>query len=162
YLKTAGLFDAYVADCPLAYRSPNAPKTRDVLGTLLLSVLSGHWRYAHIGALRGDTVATELLGMKKIISDDAARRGLKAIDAEAGTIWQCRHLDYCTAPLLAEPWVLDVDTTVKPLYGHQEGAVVGYNPHKPGRPSHTYHSYMLANLRPGLGGSSRCRRGTAN
>jgi hypothetical protein len=36
---------------------------------------------------------------------------------------------------------------VKPLYGHQEGAVVGYNPKKPGRPSHTYHSYMLANLR---------------
>src|SRR3954452_21257081 len=87
YLKTAGLFDAYVADCPLAYRSPNAPKTRDVLGTLLLWVLSGHWRYAHIGALRGDTVATDLLGMKKIISDDAARRGLKAIDAEAGAIW---------------------------------------------------------------------------
>jgi len=48
---------------------------------------------------------------------------------------------------LREPWILDVDTTVKPLYGHQEGAVVGYNPKKPGRPSHTYHSYMLANLR---------------
>jgi hypothetical protein len=27
-----------------------------------------------------------------------------------------------------EPWVLDVDATIKPLYGHQEGAVVGYNP----------------------------------
>ena len=26
-------------------------------------------------------------------------------------------------------------------------AVVGYNPHKPGRPSHTYHTYMIANLR---------------
>ena len=37
--------------------------------------------------------------------------------------------------------------TVKPLYGKQEGAVVGYNPHKPGRPSHTYHTYMIANLR---------------
>src|ERR1700745_1722019 len=50
-------------------------------------------------------------------------------------------------PLLAEPWILDVDTTIKPLYGHQEGAVLGYNPKKPGRPSHCYHSYMLANLR---------------
>jgi len=37
--------------------------------------------------------------------------------------------------------------TVKPLYGHQQGAVLGYNPHKPGRPSHTYHTYMIANLR---------------
>jgi len=57
------------------------------------------------------------------------------------------HLDYCTAPLLGEDWVLDVDTTIKPLYGHQEGAELGYNPKKPGRPSHVYHSYMLANVR---------------
>ena len=50
-------------------------------------------------------------------------------------------------PLLSEPWILDIDTTVKPLYGHQEGAVVSYNPHKPGRPSHSYHCYMIGNLR---------------
>ena len=25
--------------------------------------------------------------------------------------------------------------------------MLGYNPHKPGRPSHTYHSYFIANLR---------------
>jgi hypothetical protein len=28
-LKAAGLFDAFVADCPLRYTSPNAPKKRD-------------------------------------------------------------------------------------------------------------------------------------
>src|SRR6201994_1792384 len=41
----------------------------------------------------------------------------------------------------------DLDATIKPLYGHQEGAVVGYNPHKPGRPSHCYHTYLLSDLR---------------
>ena len=51
------------------------------------------------------------------------------------------------SPLLQEPWVLDVDTTIKPLYGTQEGAVVGYNPRKPGRPSHCYHTYMMSTLR---------------
>jgi hypothetical protein len=30
FLKAAGLFDAFVADCPLRYTSPNAPKKRDV------------------------------------------------------------------------------------------------------------------------------------
>jgi hypothetical protein len=85
---------------------------------------------------------------------DAVRRALSKIEAEAGRAWLQEQLDYCTRPLLREPWILDVDTTVKPLYGHQEGAVVGYNPKKPGRPPafagaglHTYHSYMLANLR---------------
>jgi hypothetical protein len=33
------------------------------------------------------------------------------------------------------------------LYGHQEDAKLGYNPGKPGRPSHVYHSYFIANLR---------------
>ena len=48
YLKQAGLFDGWVADCPLTFSSPNAPRKRDLLGTVLLSVLSGHNRYAHI------------------------------------------------------------------------------------------------------------------
>lgn len=31
---------------------------------------------------------------------------------------------------------VDLDSTVLTTYGHQEGAEVGYNPHKPGRPSY--------------------------
>src|ERR1017187_6907033 len=54
FLKTSGLFDKFVEDCPLSYTSANAPEKRDVLGTLLLSVLAGHWRYAHINAIRAD------------------------------------------------------------------------------------------------------------
>ncbi len=54
YLKVSGRFEALVADCPLVYTSPNAPSKRDVLGTVLLSVLAGQSRYAHITALRGD------------------------------------------------------------------------------------------------------------
>ncbi len=38
------------------------------------------------------------------------------------------------------------------LSGHQQGADIGYNPQKPDRPSHVYHSYLVANLRisPGV------------
>jgi len=35
-LKVTGFYDNFVAECPLRYTSPNAPKVRDVLGTLLL------------------------------------------------------------------------------------------------------------------------------
>jgi hypothetical protein len=147
YLKQAGLFDAWVADCPLAFTSPNAPKRRDLLGTVMLSLLAGHRRYAHITALRCDLVNPPLLGMRKVLSEDSVRRGLAKIDEVKGLRWLQNHLDYCTTPLLGEPWVLDMDSTVKTLYGHQEGAEVGYNPHKPGRPSHAYHTYMLSSLR---------------
>jgi hypothetical protein len=147
YMKQGGLFDGWVSGCPLYFSSPNAPSKRDVLGTVLLSVLAGHWRYAHMTTLRCDPVNPPLLGMRKVVSEDAVRRGFDKIEEDAGLSWLQEHLDYCTRPLLGEPWILDVDTTVKPLYGHQEGAVVSYNPHKPGRPSHSYHCYMLANLR---------------
>ena len=84
FLKASGLFDVLVADCPLRYRSPNAPERRDVLGTTMLSMLAGHKRYAHIAALRCDAVLPELLGMKKIVSEDAIRRAFKAIDETEG------------------------------------------------------------------------------
>src|SRR5271154_5144897 len=138
FLKTSGRFEAWVKDCPLHYTSRNAPKQRDVLGTILLSVLAGHWRYAHMSALRCDPVNPPLLGMNEVVSEDAVRRGLDKIKEGAGPAWLQGHLDYATRPLLSEPWILDIDTTVKPLYGHQEGAVVSYNPHKRGRPSHSY------------------------
>jgi hypothetical protein len=147
YLKEGGLFDGWVADCPLALTSPNAPTKRDILGTILLSILAGHWRYAHITALRADGVNPPLLGMRKVVSEDAVRRALKKMPAGSGIAWLREHLDYAVGPLLGEPWILDVDTTAKPLFGHQEGAVVGYNPRYPGRPSHIYHTYMMAELR---------------
>jgi hypothetical protein len=74
FLKTSGRFDAFVSDCPLRYQSPNAPTRRDILGTTMLSMLAGHKRYAHIAALRCDAVLPELLGMAKIVSEDAVRR----------------------------------------------------------------------------------------
>ena len=56
YLKVSGLYDNFIEKCPLQYSSPNAPGIRDVMGTLLLSILSGHHRYAHISAIRFDGV----------------------------------------------------------------------------------------------------------
>src|SRR5713226_9248622 len=147
FLKTSGLFENWVKECPLRYSSPNAPHKRDVLGTILLSVLAGHWRYAHISALRGDGVNPELLGMTKVASEDSVRRGLSAMQEEESGPWLKKHVQISYKPLLEEPWALDMDTTVKPLYGHQEDAQVGYNPQKPGRPSHAYHSYFIGNLR---------------
>ena len=146
-MKVSGRFDALVADCPLHYTSPNAPSKRDVLGTVLLSVLAGQSRYAHITALRGDGVNPALLGMGKVASEDSVRRGLERIGAEDGASWLQGHLDDTVGPLLGEPWVLDCDTTIKPLYGHQEGAVVSYNPKKPGRPSHAFHAFLMAGTR---------------
>ena len=79
---------------PTDYTSPNAPDKRDVLGTAVLSMLSGHKRYAHMAALRADGVLPELLGLTRVMSEDAVRRGLKAIPDSEGIGWLSGHLDY--------------------------------------------------------------------
>jgi hypothetical protein len=151
FLVATGLFDQWVKDCPLNYKSPNGSEPRDILGTWMLSILSGHWRYAHVSAMRADGINPGLLGMSGVVAEDTLRRGLKAIDEESGVQWLSRHIGRTVLGLLDAPWILDVDVTVKPLYGKQQGAVVGYNPYKPGRPSHAYHSYQVSGLRLMLG-----------
>jgi hypothetical protein len=152
FLKVSGLFESFVADCPLRYTSPNAPNVRDVLGTLVLSILAGHKRYAHITTIRTDKVNPELLGMASVASEDSVRRALLQFDETEAITWLDHHLATSTHPVLSlGSWILDTDNTVKPLYGRQEGAVKSYNPKKPGRPSHAYHSYFMGNTRLALG-----------
>ena len=85
--------------------------------------------------------------MTNVVSEDSARRALKGLDGKRSCEWLKKHLKASYEPLLDEPWVLDIDSTVKLLYGHQEDAKAGYNPTKPGRPSHAFHSYFIAGLR---------------
>jgi Transposase DDE domain group 1 len=147
FLTLTGLWSRWLEGCPLGYASPNAPSKAEVLGTWMLSVLSGHRRYSHVTAIRCDGVNPGLLGMGKVVSEDALRRALAAIPEAEGIAWLDGHLSESVMPLLDAPWILDIDTTVKPLYGKQEGAIVSYNPKKPGRPSHSYHTYLMAGLR---------------
>jgi hypothetical protein len=96
FLKVSGLFEKFIETCPLKYASPNAPGIRDVLGTMVMSFLAGHKRYAHISSIRFDGVNPGLLGMEKVVSEDAVRRALKSIDEEAGLGWLDSQLGLST------------------------------------------------------------------
>ena len=118
FLKTSGLFESWVRDCPLTYTSANAPKKRDVLGTILLSVLAGHWRYAHISALRGDGVNPALLGMRKVASEDSVRRALSAMKEEESSCDRRVRDDLAFAGCTPPSRLPDVHTTASPSYLH--------------------------------------------
>ena len=147
FLATAGVYESWVASCPLTYTSGNSSQMRDVLGTWFLSILAGHHRYAHITGLRGDGVSPQLLGMRKIVSEDALRRALARMSADQSRNWLRPQLLASVEAALGTPWILDIDTTIKTLFGKQSGADVSYNPHKPGRPSHALHTYFVSPLR---------------
>jgi hypothetical protein len=133
FLATAGVFDRWVQACPLHYSSPNASRPRDVLGTLMLGILAGSKRYAHIAGVRGDAVAAKALGLNGMVSEDSVRRALKAMAPEASEPWMREALMASVREALERPWVLDMDATIKP--------------HKPGRPSHVLHTCWVGNLR---------------
>ena len=151
YLKTSGLFDRLVEDAPFHYTSPNAPEVRDVVGTTVLAIVCGFTRYVHINRLRNDTVLAALLGLGRIVCEDSVRRALKSADGRELDAWLARHEKDVFERLVAHQYVLDIDNTVKPIFGHQEGAELGYNPQKPGRPSHNFHSYFIGSIRSALG-----------
>ena len=84
FLNLTEVWRRWLESCPLSYASPNAPSKAEVLGTWMLSVLSGHRRYAHVTGIRCDGVNPGLLGMNKVISEDALRNALKRIPEVEG------------------------------------------------------------------------------
>ena len=105
----------------MRYHGHRASGATNVVGTAALSILCGHWRYAHINAVRGDTLNPPLLGMSHVVSEDVVRRAMKRLDERTGLAWLAGELRACVEPVLSQPWILDIDVTVKPLYGHQQG-----------------------------------------
>jgi hypothetical protein len=94
FLGLTGLWSHWQETCPLTYSSPNAPSKADVLRTWMLSILSSHKRYSHVTAIRCDGVNPGLLGMNKVISEDALRRALGAIAEAEGVAWLDGRLSF--------------------------------------------------------------------
>jgi len=136
FQKKTGIFEQLAQTCPVGRTSPNAAPVYDILASLALTALCDGSRFVHVARLRHDPTIPELLGVKQVVSDDTLRRFLKSLPATEGRRW----LAEASRPLwsaLPNRFILDWDSTVETRYGHQEDAVVGYNPHKRGgRPSH--------------------------
>jgi hypothetical protein len=64
-------------DCPLHYEGNRGSEADHVTGAIMLSVRSGHWRYAHINAIRGDGVNPGLLGLEGTVREYAVRAAMK-------------------------------------------------------------------------------------
>ena len=87
FLQAGGRWEQFLSRCPLSYTANRGSGALNVMGTVPLSVLCGHWRYAHINSVRGDGVNPGLLGMERTISEDAVRTALKRLPEAAGLNW---------------------------------------------------------------------------
>ena len=89
------------------------------------TILTGHKRYAHVTALRGDAVPAQALSMPRVISEASLRRALQRLDEASSAVWMRPSLMNSVREALDRPWVLDIDASIKPLYGRQEGTELG-------------------------------------
>lgn len=85
-------------------------------------------------------MAAQALGMNEVVSENTLRRALERIDEAVSVAWVRPSLTHSVREVLEKPWVLHIGASIKPLYGHQEGAEIGCNPSKPMRPSHVLHT----------------------
>lgn len=135
FLNKTNFLQHLAESSPVQRSSPNASRPFDIICSFFLTAFLDGSRFSDVNRLREDPLLKELFAMERMVSDDTIRRYFKHIEAnQAGnwiaaatrSMWQC----------LPKSFILDWDSTVQTRYGSQQGAEVGYNPHKPGRPSH--------------------------
>lgn len=134
---------------------------KQITTSLLLGIISGADRLTKIESVTMDPLVQKMIGLKKHIDIDTFRYHLnkfKMIHTNdlQNMIAKMGHSVHHKLKKSTNG-ILDIDSTVKTVYGHQEGSAKGYNPVHKGRQS--YHpqlaflnstkACLLGWLRPG-------------
>ena len=128
---------------------------------LILGLFAGVWCgascFGHLDVVRYDTALCKLLGWERGADHRACQRYFNKFSQAVNQRVFGELFSRFFSELLFDNYTLDFDSTVMVREGNQEGAVKGYNPKRPGRPSHhpllafVSDIRMIANywLRPG-------------
>jgi Transposase DDE domain group 1 len=133
--------------------SRGANATYDVpllLTMLMMGALSGVKHLSQMLILKGDGTLRKLFGWDAFPHDSTLGRVFKLFSH-----CHCQELADAEGEARQKVWskewfgslILDLDSSVRGVYGSQEGAAKGYNPHKKGQKS--YHP-LLRGPKPGM------------
>lgn len=117
--------------------SNRAYEAIDLIEGFMVATVLGSRRIAHTGMLRTDEVIREIFGWKRgMASQSTFSRFFRKFDLPYNDVLFTSLMRKFWSRIGLQKMTIDVDSTVISRYGRQEGAEVGYNPAKPGRPSH--------------------------
>jgi hypothetical protein len=123
---------------PWQLSSPNAIPLAHTLTAFCIGVVAGARRFAHTELVRADRALHALMGLERWPGADTVRGFFHRFSqASIQRFWRplwVWMLGLVRCP--GEGFSLDLDSTVFQRAGHQQGAVKGYNPRRPGRRSH--------------------------
>lgn len=136
---------------PLDPKSNRGYKPAKVIISFMVSVIMGAKKLSHSVLLENDEPVKELFGLTDIPSVSTFSRFFRKIKRgiieEAFPVLNGWLLELRESEIPADGITLDLDSSVFERYGAQEGADVGYNPKKPGRPSHHPIFAMLSDIK---------------
>ena len=121
-------------------RAPNADyQIKDVIVMLMFGVLAGAKHMNHLAILRADEVLRALFRWDKFPDTTTFGRMFKLFSPK-----HCKELSDAESEIRHKVWskkwfgkiTFDMDSSVRGVYGSQEGAEKGYNPQKKGQKSY--------------------------
>jgi len=127
-------------------RRHNATKfgANQILLAIVFASLSGINRICHMANFTGDGLVRVLLNLKKAINENTISVTLKKLGQSGARTLQTLLLDNNSRWLDQTGLgsiTLDADSTVKPVFGSQQGAAKGYNPTK--KNGMSYHPLLV-------------------
>ncbi len=139
YLHHVGILRFFEPKFPTAIQNVTKFSIAQVLASVVLASLAGVCRQEKIAHFTADPLVMPLLGLENGLNKDVLGVRTKQL-GQAGAIGLHEGL-FEFIPLWfknydASAITLDGDSTVKTVYGNQQGAAKGYNPHKKGAKSY--------------------------
>lgn len=151
-------FEKELSECGMPLQGSNRGYNPiQLIHGLFAGVWCGANCFGHLDVVRYDTALCNLLGWKRGADHRAYQRYLNKFSQATNQRVFGELYSWFFSQLTFDNYTLDFDSTVMVREGCQEGAVRGYNPKRPGRPSHhpllafVSDVRMIANywLRPG-------------
>jgi hypothetical protein len=118
-----------------------------VLESFWVCVWIGGFRFAHTAMVRFDCALQQIFGWKRVPSVSTYTRFFRKFTQQRVDTTFNSVNRWFFGQIPPRTITLDLDSSVLTRYGTQEGCLVGYNPHKPGRPSHHPLMAFVADLR---------------
>lgn len=151
-------FEERLQKCDLPVQGSNRGyKPFQLISGLFAGVWCGASCFGHLDVVRYDTSICKLLGWQRGADHRAYQRYFNKFSQAINQRVFGDLFSWFFSELTFDNYTLDFDSTVMVREGNQEGATKGYNPKRPGRPSHhpllafVSDIRMIANywLRPG-------------
>jgi len=118
-----------------------------IVESFWVSVWLGGVRFSHTAMVRFDDALKEIFGWKRMPCVSTYTRFFKKFNRESVDNVFGKVNKWFFEQIPEKVITVDLDSSVLTRYGKQEGSLVGYNPCKPGRPSHHPIMAFIADMR---------------